>query len=62
MSRSLNFSDQELDVLLTFLESSRQLVTKEFGGTLSSAHDYKKGWEDLSELVNSVCCGTRKTD
>ncbi len=62
MSRSLNFTEAELNAMLTYLESNVELVTKEFGGSIKSASDQRAAWQNLTEYVNAVGFGNRKTD
>lgn len=61
MSRSHNFTNDEMHALLSCLESMKGLIMADGGPEYKTAEDQRKGWEYIACIVNSVGDGTERS-
>ncbi|KFM57025.1 Myb-related transcription factor, partner of profilin, partial [Stegodyphus mimosarum] len=61
MQRSTNFSMKELEVLVTSLESYKELITGELGKSYANINEQKEAWEEIATIVSSVALGVKRT-
>lgn len=52
--RSSNFSQGELNVLISSLEANRELALNENGSSMRNTEERRKEWKILTDLVNTV--------
>ena len=60
-SRSTNYTSEEMEILITFLENNRALVSGELGRSVKNLKEQNDLWQKATDLINGIGLGKERT-